>query len=174
MPPSQIKIYALVLGQTTFSFFLFFFFLMLFGVAPRAYGSSQARGQMGTVAASLQHSHSNARSLTHWATSVTYTATPDPHSNARSLTHWARLGMEPATSWFLVGFVNHWATMETPSFSHLFNQCTESYCSCPPLSWTIESCHSHLCEILSVVEHPLWGKMWPRRLLKRKQCLSCI
>ena len=32
------------------------------------------------------------------------------HGNPRSLTP----GMEPATSWFLVGFVNHWATRGTP------------------------------------------------------------
>ena len=38
------------------------------------------------------------------AASVTY---PTAHSNARSLTHGARPGIEPATSWFLVGFVNH-------------------------------------------------------------------
>ena len=36
------------------------------------------------------------------------------HSNAGSLTHWARPGMEPATSWFLAGCVNPWATTGTP------------------------------------------------------------
>ena len=36
------------------------------------------------------------------------------HGIARSLTHWMRLGIKPATSWFLVGFVNHWATTGTP------------------------------------------------------------
>ena len=36
------------------------------------------------------------------------------HGNTRSLTHWARPGIEPTTSWFLVGFVNHWAIMEMP------------------------------------------------------------
>ena len=35
------------------------------------------------------------------------------HSNASSLAHWARPGIETATSWFLVGFVNHWATSGT-------------------------------------------------------------
>ena len=35
------------------------------------------------------------------------------HGNAGSLTYWARPGSEPATSWFLVGFVNHCATMGT-------------------------------------------------------------
>ena len=42
-------------------FFAFFFFL--FRDASVAYGSSQAKGQIG--AESLHHSHSNARSLTH-------------------------------------------------------------------------------------------------------------
>ena len=45
------------LPQTeTFSFF------GLFRAAPPAYGSSQARGQIGAVATSLHHSHSNAGS----------------------------------------------------------------------------------------------------------------
>ena len=38
---------------------LFFFFNCLFRVTPMTYGSSQARGQIGAVAASLYHSHSN-------------------------------------------------------------------------------------------------------------------
>ena len=36
-------------------------------------------------------------------TSATYTTV---HSNTQSLTHWARPGIEPATSWFLVGFIS--------------------------------------------------------------------
>ena len=45
------------------SFYLFiFFFFGLFRATPMAYGNSQDRGQMGAVAASLCHSHSNARS----------------------------------------------------------------------------------------------------------------
>ena len=39
--------------------FFFFFFFLLFMAAPEAYGSSQARGPMGTSAACLYHSHSN-------------------------------------------------------------------------------------------------------------------
>ena len=51
--------------------------------APAAYGSSRARGQIGAAAADLHCSH----------------------SNARSLTHWARPGIEPVSSWILVGSV---------------------------------------------------------------------
>ena len=35
--------------------------------------------------------------------SVTYTTA---HSNTGSLTHWTRPGIEPATLWFLVGFIS--------------------------------------------------------------------
>ena len=37
------------------------------------------------------------------ASSSTYTTA---HSNAWSLTHWLRPGIEPTTSWFLVGFIS--------------------------------------------------------------------
>ena len=43
------------------------------------------------------------------AMSVTYTSA---HSNAGSLT-WAESGIEPESSWILVGFVNHWTKMGT-------------------------------------------------------------
>ena len=39
---------------------------LLFRAAPVAYGSSQARSQMGAAAASLHHSNTNTRFLTHW------------------------------------------------------------------------------------------------------------
>ena len=38
---------------------------------------------------------------------------PTAHGNVGSLTHWARPGIEPASSWILVGFVSFWATMGT-------------------------------------------------------------
>ena len=60
------------------------FFFCLFRATPAAYGVSQVRGLIGAVATGLCHSHSNTRSLTHWV---------KPRS-------------EPATSWFLVGFVS--------------------------------------------------------------------
>ena len=54
---------------------------------------------------------------------VTYTTA---HGNTGSLTHWTRPGIEPATSWFLVKFINHWATMGTPGSCfciHSFGLC---------------------------------------------------
>ena len=46
------------------------------------------------------------------AESATYTTT---HSNVWSLTHWVRPGIEPESSWMLLGFTNHWAMTETPN-----------------------------------------------------------
>ena len=45
------------------------------------------------------------------ATSATYTTA---QSYAGSLTHWVRPGIEPASSWILLGFVNRWAMKGTP------------------------------------------------------------
>ena len=77
-------------------------------VAPAAYGGSQARGLIGAAAASLRHSQQQHGIRT---VSVTYTTA---HGNAGSLAHLARPGIEPATSWFLVRFINHWAKTGTP------------------------------------------------------------
>ena len=41
------------------SLFFFLFFFCLFRAEPAAYGGSQARGQIGAVAAGLRHSHSS-------------------------------------------------------------------------------------------------------------------
>ena len=66
----------------------------------------------------------------HWiqAMSVTYTTA---HSNSRSSTHWARPGIEPMSSWMLVGFVNHWATMGT-KYRNYLNQVSET-----PILWKL-------------------------------------
>ena len=77
-----------------FCFVLFCFFRLFafYRADPVAHGGSQSGGLIVAVAASLHQSH----------------------SNAGSSAHWARPGIKPATSWFLVGFVNHCATTGTP------------------------------------------------------------
>ena len=60
-----------------FTFFFFFFFL-LFRAIPVAYGGSQARGQIGAVAAGLHHRHSNARSKARLHPTPQLVATQDP------------------------------------------------------------------------------------------------
>ena len=74
-------------------------FFLLLGPALVAYGGSQARCQISAAAASLCHSVSNTGSQD---VSANYTAT---HGNTVSLTHWSRPGIEPTSSWILVGFV---------------------------------------------------------------------
>ena len=88
--------------EYTFSFLFFLVFFCRFRATPVAYGGSQA------TAATLHKAH----------------------GNARSLTHWVRPGLEPATSWFLVGFVSaasHWQllmngllSLNVVAFANLF------------------------------------------------------
>ena len=81
------------------------------GGTPTAYGGSQARGPTRTVAACLFQSHSNAGSELRLQPSPQLTATPGLQPTR------ARPGIEPATSWFPVGSVNHCATMGTPEIT---------------------------------------------------------
>ena len=96
-----------------YPFFFLFFFLR---AAPMAYESSQARGWIGAAAASLCHSHSNARSYT---TSSTYTAAL---GNPRSPTHWAGPEIELMSSWILLGFVNTETQQEHLCYTLLYKK----------------------------------------------------
>ena len=96
-------------------FFLSFFCLFcLFRGAPAAHGGSQARGPIGATATGLCHSHNNTRSKPRLQ------PTQQPTGNARSSTQWGRPGIEPATPWFLVGFVS--AATGTPVYL-IFHEC---------------------------------------------------
>ena len=65
--------------QKKLSFKIFFFCLFVFfRAASAAYGSSQARRRIQAVAASLHHSHSNARSKPYLQPTPQLTAMPDP------------------------------------------------------------------------------------------------
>ena len=96
-------------------------FFLLFRKAPMAYGGSQARGQIRAAAAGLCHRHINARFKPLLQLPPQLIAKPDP------LTHWARPGIEPASSWMLVGFLTHWATMGTPILHSVCIQPTYQY-----------------------------------------------
>ena len=73
--------------------------LLFFRAAPEAYGGSQARGPVGATTAGLYHSHSSARSELHLWPILQLTA-------SSILSTLSELGIEPATSWFLVGFIS--------------------------------------------------------------------
>lgn len=69
--------------QRTIFLYLDFLFVCLFSVLlfraiPTAYGSSQAKGQIGATAASLHHSHSNAKSELPLQTRPQLVAMPNP------------------------------------------------------------------------------------------------
>ena len=69
----------LFLGFERFFLFLkLFLFFLSFRAPPLAYGGSQARGGIGTVAASLCHSHSNAKSEPHLSPTPQLMAMLDP------------------------------------------------------------------------------------------------
>ena len=79
------------------SFYLFIYFVFcLFRATPIAYGASQARGLIRATAASLCQSYSQL----HLQLTPQLTAMPDLKPTE------ARPGVEPATSWFLAGFVS--------------------------------------------------------------------
>ena len=85
--------------QLPHPFFGFIFsFCCLFRATPMVYGSSQASGLMRAPPAA----YSQLQQLWIRALSATYTTA---HGNARSLTHWGRLGIEPASSRIVVGFL---------------------------------------------------------------------
>ena len=66
-----------------------FFLVFLFRASPVAYGSSQARGLIGAVAAGHSHSHSHTRSELSLQPTPQLTAMPilNPLSKARYQTH---------------------------------------------------------------------------------------
>ena len=67
------------LNRNLFIYLLLSFCLLVFSrAAPVAYGGSQARGPVGAVATSLQHSHGNIRSEPCLRPTPQLTATPDP------------------------------------------------------------------------------------------------
>ena len=68
---------------------LFFFFFL--GATPAAYGGSQAQDRIGALAAGYNHNNTGFEPHPHPTPQLT--AMPDPH------------GIEPASSWLLVGFV---------------------------------------------------------------------
>ena len=83
-----------------FIFIFIFLFFLAFRATLMAYGSSQARGGIGATSCWPTPQPQQHRIQ---AESPTYTTA---HGNTESLTHRVRPGIEPASSWMLVRFVN--------------------------------------------------------------------
>ena len=118
-------------------FFFFFCLFALYRTAPMAQGDSQARGLIGALVTGLHQSH----------------------SNMGSLTHWARPRMKPATSWFLVRFVDHCATTGTPRCHGFFKKIP--WLSFPTESGGEEDVCSRDCLLLPT--------LFPRGLKEKKK-----
>jgi len=76
--------------------FVCFFVACFFRAAQLAYSSFQARGRISCSCRPTPQP----QQCQIWASCATY---PRAHSNTRSLTHWAGPGIEPSSSWILVG-----------------------------------------------------------------------
>ena len=85
---------------------LSFFFFLLFGAAPAAYGGSQTRVRIRATAAGLPYSHNKAGSKPHMWPAPQLMAMPDPLPTAQ--------GIEPPSSSRLVRFVSTVPQWELP------------------------------------------------------------
>ena len=97
-----------VIKPLAYSLHFVSFFLCLFAFSraiSAAYGGSQARGSNRSC--SRSQSHSNSGSELHLWPIPQLRATPDPEPTEQ------RPGIKPATSWFLVRFLNHWTLTGT-------------------------------------------------------------
>ena len=86
MDPTQINFHCVAMANPPHNilfifFILYFLFVYLFAfsrAASVAYGGSQAKGQIGAIAAGLHQSHSNGGSEPRLRPTPQCTATPDP------------------------------------------------------------------------------------------------
>ena len=143
--------------------YIFCVFFAISWATPAVYGGSQTSGPIGAVAASLCQSHNNSGSEPRLQPTPQLTATyTSAHGNAGSLTHWARLGIEPATSWFLVGFVNHCAMTGTPKLLYFNIALNKSINSGPLLRDAVFIYFICLFYFLSCLGPHLWQMKVPR------------
>ena len=103
-------------GEITSIFFSFLFFFFVFcrfraASMTQAYGGSQARGLIRATYSCWSTPQPQQHHIR--AAYSTYTTA---HGNTGSLTHWVRPGIEPAISWFLVGFISAAPRRELPIF----------------------------------------------------------
>ena len=81
------------------------FVFCLFRATPMAYGGSEARVKSELQPLAYTTATQDPSHLCHLHYSSRQCWIVNPLSEARDWTHWARPGIEPATPWFLAGFV---------------------------------------------------------------------
>ena len=139
------------------------------------------------TAASLHHSHNNLGSKLHSRPTSPLTATPDP------LTHWSRPGIEPVSSWILVGFVTSEPQQELPVSFSSFAYLTNLFHSVPltmmaviatsTAEWFSHSCWSMRpsCLVnlsvlilsarkLTLISQPAWAGKWQSPVCVQSSC----
>ena len=84
------------------TFYCLTFLFLLFRATPTAYGGSQARGLIRVTAASLYYSHRNGAQAEGELCNLHHSSRKGQILNPLS----ERPGIEPTTSWFLVGFAS--------------------------------------------------------------------
>jgi len=128
----------------------FFFFFFLYRASPAAYGSSQARDQIGASVSSLCHNHSITGSKPSLQSTPQLTSMPhilNPMSKARDRTHI---------------LLTRWTTMGTPSKNNLNNS-----------SWYGKSLfHQHLVKIEKHTFINLVRCINLYQIIELKQCAS--
>jgi len=117
-------------------FFFYFLFFLLFRAAPVAYGELNRSCSCWPMPQPQQHQI--------WTLSATYTTA---HSNTKSLTHWARPGIEPASSWMLVRFINRWAMTGTPAKLYIHKFVFICYASFLELDFIMYSLYHLVLEV---------------------------
>lgn len=143
---------------------LFFVHFFLFTATPTAHGGSLAKGRIVATDAGFH---------------ITATAMPPPnldndlhhndlhHSNAGSLGHWAGPGIEPMSSWVLVGFIN-WATMGAPE-DHFV---AETLCPGAPWPRTLFTCSHNTRTLFTTSDHIC--RYWVFHVLAPRQPVRCM
>ena len=91
--------------------FFFVCFFALSRAAPAAYGGPRLGVELELQLLAYARATATQDPSHVCSASATYTTA---HGNAGSLTYRARPGIKPATSWFLVSFINNCATTGTP------------------------------------------------------------
>ena len=127
-----------------YSFLSLLFFCFFFGFCPFFLGLHPQHMEISRLGVELElQPMLQLQQCGIWAVPATCTTA---HGNTGSLIHWARAGIQPASSWILVRFINRWATTGTSiqvNFSSkgscmtFLKSCCSRYTKCRAFAWGI-------------------------------------
>ena len=111
--------------------------------------------RLGVVSELSNWPTSQPQQLSTWAMSVTYTTA---HGNARFLTHWLRPGIEPTSSWILIGFITTKPWRELPQILSYHSKDIYSHGRLWAQHTTTDT-YIHPANIYYLLYSRHWGKM---------------